>query len=103
MKTNIMILISLLLVGCVLPETGVHTGSPRPTIYLEGNVDGADIYVDGLRVGSANMYDGNPKVLVVEEGAHIVEIRKGNLVIHTEKTFVSNGESKKIIINAGGK
>lgn len=103
MKTIIVFCAALLLASCALPETGVHTGSPRPTIYIKGAVNGAELFVDGLKIGLAERYDGNPRVLVVEEGAHIIEIRKGTLILHTEKTFVSNGESRMITVNIGGK
>jgi hypothetical protein len=103
MKKIIAIILVLLLAACALPETGVRTGSPRPTIYLSGVVKGLDLYVDGLKIGSAEVYDGNPKLLVVEEGAHIVEIRRGSTIVHSEKTFVSNGESRAIVVNIGDK
>lgn len=95
--------LALSLTACALPETGVHTGSPRPTIFITGAVGGMELYIDNLKVGSADEYNGNPKVLVVEEGVHIVQIRKGDLIVHSEKTFVSNGESRAITVNPGDK
>ncbi len=101
MKKIIAIFVALFLVACALPETGVRTGSPRPTIFIKGADKGLDLYVDGLKIGAADLYNGDPKVLVVEEGAHIVEIKRGGAVVHSEKTFVSNGESRGITVNIG--
>ncbi len=103
MKIILSIFIALTLTACALPETGVRTGSPRPTLYIKGDVKGMDLFIDGIQIGLAEQFNGNPKVLVVEEGAHIVQIKKAGSVVHSEKTFVSNGESRAIIVNAGTK
>jgi hypothetical protein len=91
---NMRIILSALLAvsvaACALPE-----------IYVKGAPEGAVLYVDGLSVGLASQFDGNPKVLIVEEGTHVVELRRGSAVLHTEKVFVSNGESRSLSINAG--
>ena len=101
MKLIYLALAAALLTACALPETAMKTGSPRPTIYVNGAPDGTQLFVDGLPMGAAGEFNGVPKVLVVEEGTHAVELRRGTSVVHAEKVFVSNGESRGISVNTG--
>lgn len=87
--------------ACAMPETAVRTGSSRPQISVRGAPADAILAVDGLVMGPASVFDGNPKVLIVEEGVHQVEIRQREKAIHVEKTFVSNGETRVIVVNKG--
>lgn len=101
MKHIVAFFIVLSLTACALPETRVNTASPRPTIYIKGDVKGMYLFVDGLKMGPAAQFDGNPQVLVVEEGVHVVEVRKDGQVVHTEKSFIGSGENRIINVNAG--
>ncbi|MES2830634.1 MAG: hypothetical protein V4695_01415 [Pseudomonadota bacterium] len=87
--------------GCAMPETVVTTGSPRPQLAIKGAPADATLAVDGLSMGSAAVFDGNPKVLLLEEGMHQVEIRRGSEIIHSEKTFVGSGEVRVINVGTG--
>jgi hypothetical protein len=91
-----------LLSSCALPQTTVRTGSTQPSLVVKGAPDGSTLFVDGLQVGPAKQYDGNPKVLAVLEGAHKLEIRQGTDVIFREKAFVSSGETHTVTVIAGG-
>jgi hypothetical protein len=95
----IMIVIAAL-TGCMpLPQTTVRTGMPPPTLTVTGAPSGSVLVVDGLNMGSAPQYDGNPKVLAVLEGAHKVEVRLGSNVVYREKTFVSSGQSHTVAVS----
>ncbi len=96
------IIVAGLLSACALPETSVRTGSPRPAIFIKGAPEGSVLFVDGLAMGPAARFNGAPQTLLVEEGVHVVEVRRANAVLHTEKVFVSNGESRGLSINTGG-
>lgn len=102
MKKALLIALPILLTACALPETVVKTGAARPHLAVKGAPADAALLVDGLDMGAASQFDGNPKVLIVEEGLHLVEVRRGGRTIHTEKAFVSNGETKIITVHAGG-
>ena len=54
--------------GCVGPTTTVRTVDTRPAIAVAGAPSGAVLYVDGIAVGSADSYDGNPNVLLIAGG-----------------------------------
>jgi hypothetical protein len=87
--------------ACALPQTTVRTGSQQPTLVVKGAPSGTVLYVDGLAMGPAAQFDGNPNVLAVLEGAHLLEIRQGNAVIYHDKIFLSNGETHPITLLPG--
>ena len=89
------------LAACALPQTTVRTGSAQPSLLVKGAPPGTVLYVDGLPMGPAPQYDGDPNVLAVLEGAHQVEIRQGNAVIYHDKVFLSSGETHPITVLPG--
>jgi hypothetical protein len=101
MKRICLLFVAAFLTACALPETSVKTGNPRPAIYVQGAPQDTLLFIDGLLMGASGDFNGAPKTLLVEEGVHLVEIRRGNAVLHTEKVFVSKGESRLISVNTG--
>jgi hypothetical protein len=85
------------LTGC-MPQTTVRTGMSPPTLMVAGAPSGSVLFVDGLDMGSAAQYDGNPKVLAVLEGTHQVEVRLGSNLVYREKAFVSSGQSHTVAV-----
>jgi hypothetical protein len=92
---------AILLTGCALPQTTVKTGSSQPGLIVKGAPVGSVLYVDGLMMGPATQFDGQPKVLAVLEGVHQVEVRQGTTVVYSEKTFASNGETHTVLVTGG--
>jgi hypothetical protein len=86
------------LAACSMPQTTVRTGMSPPTLIVAGATSGSVLVVDGLDMGSAAQYDGNPKVLAVLEGTHQVEVRLGSNVVYREKAFVSSGQSHTVAV-----
>lgn len=101
MKRIVGVAMSLLLGACALPETVIKTGSSRPQLVVKGAPADTVLVVDGHSMGSASRFNGDPNVLVVEPGGHQVEIQRSGNVVHVEKVFVSDGETRTITINAG--
>jgi hypothetical protein len=91
----------VLLAACALPQTSVRTGSAPPTLIVKGAPIGSILVVDGLAMGAASQFDGNPKTLAVLEGTHQVEVRLGSNVVYKEKAFVSSGESHTVNVTGG--
>lgn len=87
-----------LLSACSLPQTTVRSGSSQPGLIVKGAPNGSTLFVDGLAIGPANEFDGNPKVLAVLEGVHKVEVRSGTTVVYSEKTFASSGETHTVTV-----
>jgi hypothetical protein len=91
----------LLLTACTLPQTTVRSGSSPPGLVVKGAPSGSILFVDGLQIGPAAQYDGNPKVLTVLEGVHKVEIRMGSSVVYSEKSLATSGETHTVTVIAG--
>jgi hypothetical protein len=93
--------IAVALSAC-MPQTAVRTGVPPPTLIVIGAPTGSHLFVDGLEMGDAAQYDGNPKVLAVLEGTHQLEVRLGANVVFAEKAFVSSGQSHTVEVTGVG-
>ncbi len=98
MKPFIFLVLVATLAACKMPETTVRTGMAAPTLMVAGAPAGSVLFVDGLDMGSASQYDGNPKVLAVLEGTHQIEVRLGSNVVYKEKAFVSSGQSHTVAV-----
>lgn len=103
MKRVAAVALSILMGACAVPETIVKTGSSRPQLAVRGAPADSTLIVDGQSMGPASQFNGDPNVLIVEEGMHQVEIQRGGKPVHSEKAFVSNGETRTINVNAGGR
>jgi hypothetical protein len=99
-QTSVLMTVALMS-ACALPQTTVRSGSDKPGLIVKGAPIGSILSVDGLSVGAATDFDGNPKVLTVLEGVHNVEVRLGATVILSEKAFVNNGETHTVTVVSG--
>ena len=91
MKAFLLITLVLFLSACAMPATTVRTSDTRPSLAFDGAPKGATIYIDGLPMGDADKYDGQPEVLVVEPGTHLVTIKDGKgSIILDRKVFVES-------------
>lgn len=103
MKTLFALILLATLSACALPETSVRTGALRPKLVFPNAAPDMILVIDGIGIGPAARYDGNPGVLLVEEGVHLLELKQGGQTIHSERTLVSNGETRAINVNSGSK
>lgn len=74
-------------------QTVVVPGQQRPaaeasgTVVVSANIDGAEVYVDGVFVGNA------PATLKLKEGIHIIEVKKhGYQPFKRELRVLANSE-----------
>ncbi|MEO2159122.1 MAG: hypothetical protein ABGX31_07270, partial [bacterium] len=74
----------------------------RPSILVKNAPQDAILFVDGLKMGQASLYDGSKKVLLLEPGAHRVEVKSQGTLIHSEKIFLGDGETKTLNVGSGG-
>jgi hypothetical protein len=75
MRRLLVLFLLLSAAACAMPSTVVQTPDTRPGLAIEGAPPGAILFLDGVQVGEANRYDGQPNVLRVEPGTHTVKIR----------------------------
>jgi hypothetical protein len=100
--TSAAVLITAVALSGCMSQTAVRTGMAPPTLMVTGAPTGSHLFVDGLEMGDAAQYDGNPKVLAVLEGTHQLEVRLGANVVYTEKAFVSSGQSHTVAVTGTG-
>lgn len=80
----------LSLAGCPMPQTVVRSVDTRPSIAVAGAPAGSVLWVDGKQVGPAPAY-ALPNTLLLEPGAHEVEIRDpAGGVIFRQRIFVES-------------
>jgi hypothetical protein len=92
----------LLLLACATPVTVVQTVDDRSRLLIESAPAGAKLFLDGKLVGEASAYSGNPKVLLVEPGVHLVEIKLGERLLASQKLFFGGGEQRRLAIPSEG-
>lgn len=91
MKAILIVALTVSIAACSMPSTTVRTGDTRPSLAFEGAPKGSTAYVDGLPVGDADRYDGQPEVLLVEPGTHVVTIKgRDGSVIFERKVYVES-------------
>lgn len=92
--------VMLLMYGCAYPTSSVRVLDDRPSLVLKNAPQDAVLLVDGLDMGQASLYDGREKALLLEPGTHKVEVMRQGTLIHSEKIFLGDGETKTINVNS---
>jgi len=91
MRKSLAISLMFFLAACSMPSTVVKTPDTRPGLAFEGAPEGAVLFLDGVRTGPANQYDGQPNILLVEPGTHRVTITGADgAVLLEQKVFVES-------------
>jgi len=97
--TGLIILSAVLLQGCSYPDAAkIEQKDNRPAIGVSGAPEGAMLYVDGLKMGLANQWDGEENVLLIENGTHLIEVKSGNTVLLSETVFLSSSTTKILTV-----
>ncbi len=100
MKPAVLVL-PLLLLACAEPISNTRTVDDRPRILVQGAPEGAILYIDGKSMGPASSYAGNPGVLQVEPGTHIMEVKVGETLLLSQKVFMGGGEQRTLVVPPG--
>jgi hypothetical protein len=93
--------VAVVLVGCY-PVKQVNTIDDRPGIYVVDAPAGAILYIDGIEMGRAAKFDGNPTVLLVEPGTHRLKIVNDGVVLLSSEVFLGEGVHRKITLPSSG-
>jgi hypothetical protein len=90
-----------ILQGCKYPEPAkVEQKDSRPSIGISGAPEGAVVFVDGLNMGPATRDNEEVKVLLVESGKHVVELKSADgRVLLSEEVFLSSSTRKILSYN----
>jgi hypothetical protein len=65
------------------PPTGIESNLEFGQVYINANVDGAEIFVDGINTGYFT-----PDTLTLETGIHDIEVRKNGYSSHSQSVSV---------------
>ena len=102
MKTLLIIALTLVSVtGCQLPRTVVQTVDGRSKVLIKDAPKGAILYVDGISMGQADTYNGDPTILLVEPGTHLVEVKTGDRLLVSQRVFFGGAELRTITVPRG--
>lgn len=96
MQRAIVLFLLFSLAACAMPSTVVQTPDTRPSLAIAGAPAGAVLFLDGVRVGEAALYDGQPNVLRVEPGTHTVTVRGADGAELLEQKIFVESELKTI-------
>ncbi len=97
MKIFPMIVILSLVVGCSMPSTTVRSIDSRPSIAIKGTSSTAELLIDGLKIGKAEVYNGDPQTLAIEPGTHrVLIIENGNILY--DQNIIVESELKTITV-----
>jgi hypothetical protein len=99
--------ISVLVAFALLSLTGCYTNTSstisdeRPSIAFIGGQSGDSVYVNGIEMGDASEYDADPKVLFVEAGRNLVEVKskKGSMILSTS-VMLDKGQIRKFSLGS---
>lgn len=80
------------------PNTGVVIADERPTIAFSSAPKGSQVFIDGVAMGPADEFDGQNKVLLVEPGTHVVEVRRKGGVLLSERVFLGEGATRIFVV-----
>lgn len=97
MKNCSFLMALLFIFGCSMPSTTVRSVDSRPSIAIKGASATADLVIDGLNVGKAAVYGGDPKTMTIEPGTHRVSIIENGNVVYEQNIFVES-ELKTITV-----
>lgn len=89
------------LAGCVnFPTEKASVVDNRPQLSFRTQQDGdaMQVFVDGIANGAVSQYREGRAALRVLPGTHVIEVRRGGGVVHTERVYVGDGVTKTIIL-----
>lgn len=99
MRQQLFVLLVVLLSACAMPSTTVRTTDTRPSLAFEGAPAGATVYVDGILIGEAEKFDGQPGVLTVEPGTHHISVKGLDGTVLFERKIFIESEIKTIKVH----
>lgn len=97
MKISLLLVMMAFICSCAMPATTVRTIDDRPSISINGAPEEAMLFLDGIAMGKASRYDGQPNVLKVEPGTHRIKVTDESGILYDKDVFVES-ELKTITV-----
>ncbi len=92
MKKRLLLVMFAFICGCniAMPVSNVRTLDDRPSISIKGASEEDVLFIDGIAIGKACIYNGLPNVLKVEPGTHRVKVTEKNSILYDKDVFVES-------------
>jgi hypothetical protein len=89
-----------LVAACAIkyPETRTDTVDERPQLIVANAGEGAELIVNGVNLGPAGRFNGQPGTLRLPKGTHVVEIQQGGQTLHKETVFLTDTAARTIVV-----
>lgn len=88
------------ILGCQLPRTNVQAVDGRSKILVKDAPKGALLFIDGNSKGQADSYNGDPAILLMESGTHLIEVKAGERLLFSQRIFFGGGEIRTIVVQS---
>lgn len=88
-----------LVLGCAIPRTTTQVVDGRPKILVKDAPKGSVLFVDGASMGPAESYNGDPSILFLEPGTHLIEVKAGDRLLFSQRLFLGGGELRTIAVS----
>ncbi|MDY6855387.1 MAG: PEGA domain-containing protein [Thermodesulfobacteriota bacterium] len=82
-------ILTLFLAGCGTPKESTFGVGNEGTLRIICSPNSAKVFVDGVSMGKANRYDGDPGYIKLDSGTHRIEIRKEGYIPYTKEVYSS--------------
>jgi len=95
MRALSLVVVLALTLGCAYGGGTTRSVDDAPTVSVTGAPEGAILYVDGVEYGLASRFTTSTPVEVIP-GVHVIEIRLGTSVLHSEKIYSGTGTATSV-------
>jgi len=95
-------MLALMISACAYPASSVTQGGKVTALYFDHAPAGAQVFVDGVDAGSAELFNGLEATLAVTPGRHVVELRIGGSEVFRKDLFLGDGAVLKVDVSQAG-
>jgi hypothetical protein len=96
MPRLLLLAVALAVTGCKNPRGDVSVPTLGPRLLLANAPADAQLLIDSKPVGEARRFNGDPEVLQLEPGTHLVEVRLGDKLLLSQKMFWGSAELRTL-------
>ena len=91
MKKGIFLgIVIILIMGCGLPQGTVKGVGNEGLLKIIATPEDAIVYVDGIKAGEAQDFNGKPGLLKLTSGTHVIELKAEGYDPYRREVYSSN-------------
>ena len=92
-------LMLLLLLACGDPTPVARAVDNRPRVLLQGAPEGSTLFIDGVPSGNAASYSKDPRVVLLEPGEHLLEVKAAGRLLCSEKVSLGASDQRTVVVH----